>query len=59
MDTSADSDESLFGVRHELDGSITAGDPIIDLDPEARLTGVRCGQRTRTVSADGQVTAEE
>ncbi|MFX4271435.1 hypothetical protein ACQBAR_12585 [Propionibacteriaceae bacterium Y1685] len=56
MDTS---DESLFGVRHELDGSITADGPISDLDPEARLTGLRCGQRTCTVSADGQVTAEE
>jgi hypothetical protein len=48
--------ESLFGVRAELDGTLTAAPVINDLDPTAVLRGIRVGDRSYDVHADGGIT---
>lgn len=50
--------ESLFGVRAGLDGSLTAA-PVAGLDPTAALRGVRIGDRTYDVYADGRIVSSE
>lgn len=47
--------ESLFGVRAELDGTLTAAPVIADLDPTAVLRGIRVGDGSYDVHADGRV----
>lgn len=47
--------ESLFGIRAELDGTLTAAPVLAGLDPTAVLRGVRVGGRSYDVHADGRV----
>jgi hypothetical protein len=47
--------ESLFGVQAGLDGTLTAAPVIADLDPTAVLRGIRVGDRSYDVHADGRV----
>jgi hypothetical protein len=45
--------EGIFGIEVALDGTVTANPHVAELDPNARLTGLRVGSRTYDVSADG------
>jgi hypothetical protein len=45
--------EGIFGIEVALDGTVTANPQVTDLDPNARLTGLRVGPTTYTVTADG------
>jgi hypothetical protein len=47
--------ESIFGVSVGLDGSVTAGGAILTLDPDASLRGLRVGDVSYDVLADGRV----
>ncbi len=47
--------ESLFGVKAQLDGTLTAAPVLADLDPTAVLRGVRVGDESYDVHADGRV----
>jgi hypothetical protein len=45
--------EGIFGIEVALDGTVTANPQVTDLDPDARLTGLRVGPTTYTVTASG------
>ena len=47
--------EGIFGVRIGVDGTVTAGGCIADLDPTAALRGLRVGGGVVDVHADGSV----
>ncbi|MFC7405832.1 hypothetical protein [Georgenia alba] len=47
----------IFGIEVSLEGTVTAGGCIADLDPGARLRGLVVQGRTYDVGADGAVTA--
>lgn len=49
--------EGLFGIRVQADGAIAAGGCIRDLDPHAKLLGLRVGTHRYDVAADGTVRA--
>jgi len=45
--------ESVFGVKIELDGTVTAAPQLEGLDPDARLTGLRIQGRTWDIDLTG------
>ncbi|MFG1907331.1 hypothetical protein [Kribbella sp. NPDC048928] len=45
--------EGIFGIEVALDGTVTANPQVTELDPNARLTGLRVGPTTYTVTAAG------
>ncbi|WUJ73637.1 hypothetical protein OG809_10290 [Kribbella soli] len=47
--------EGIFGIEVALDGTVTANPQVAELDPDARLTGLRVGSQTYDVTADGLV----
>ena len=48
--------ESVFGVELGVDGTVHAGGPIADLDPNAVLRGLRVGGKLVDVDGMGRVT---
>jgi hypothetical protein len=51
--------EALFGVEVTADGSVRAGGCVSALDPGATLRGLRVGERTIDIHADGRVIPSE
>jgi len=45
--------EGVFGIEVALDGTVTANPQVSALDPDARLTGLRVGPATYTITATG------
>ncbi|MDX2973153.1 hypothetical protein PWY87_19960 [Kribbella solani] len=45
--------EGIFGIEVALDGTVTANPQVAALDPNARLTGLRVGDSTYTITATG------
>jgi hypothetical protein len=50
--------ESVFGMHVSVDGTVTADGCVASLDPEATLSGVRVGDASYRIHADGRVIAE-
>jgi hypothetical protein len=49
--------EGVFGLEIGLDGTVTADPQVAQLDPDARLLGLRLGSRSYDVTAAGAVSA--
>ncbi|MEV4265107.1 hypothetical protein [Kribbella sp. NPDC049584] len=47
--------EGIFGIEVALDGTVTASPQVAELDPDARLIGLRVASQTYDVTADGLV----